>query len=281
MDVPEGRIWRSSRPRAALVEGRRDWYRIENRANEDAADVYIYDEIGYFGVSANDFVRDLRNVTQSVINLHLNTPGGDVFDGVAIFNALKGHKATVNVIVDGLAASAGSFIAMAGDRVVMAPHSKMMIHEAFGLAIGDANDMTKMAERLNATSENIAAIYAERAGGEVSDWRGRMKAESWYTDQGAVDAGLADEVSRDASGQQAASFDLSIFRNAPAESAGADETPAGVGTETEADSEQPMAEVEATPDELAELRAELEERAQPIINPELEVALDRVLARAH
>lgn len=214
-DFTEARIWRSARPTASLLQGRVDWYRIEAKAGEDAADVYIYDEIGYFGVTANDFVRDLRNITQSKIVLHLNTPGGDVFDGIAIYNALKAHKAAVNVIVDGLAASAGSFIAMAGDRVVMAPHSKMMIHEAFGLAIGNAADMTKMAERLDATSANIASIYAERAGESPEFWRSKMKAETWYTDQQAVDAGLADEVSRDAVGEdnRLQVFDLSIFKH--------------------------------------------------------------------
>lgn len=205
------RIWRSTRPMARLVQGRADWYRIENKA--ETAEVYIYDEIGYFGVTANDFVRDLRNISSDKINLHLNTPGGDVFDGIAIFNALKAHKATVNVVVDGLAASAGSFIAMAGDRIAMAPHSKMMIHEAFGLAIGNAEDMAKMAERLDATSENIAAIYAERAGKDAKHWRALMKAETWFTDQEAVTAGLADEVGRVIEDDRLRNFDLSIFRN--------------------------------------------------------------------
>lgn len=216
-DAETQRIWRSSRPKALIQSGRVDWYRIENKADEDAADVFIYDEIGYFGVTANDFVRDLRAVTAKTINLHLNTPGGDVFDGVAIFNALKNHSATVNVHVDGLAASAGSFIAMAGDKVIMEPHSKMMIHEAFGLAIGNAEDMTKMAERLDATSQNIASIYAEKAGQDADYWRAQMKAETWYTDQQAVDAGLADEIGRSGTKNQLNTFDLSIFRNAGSE----------------------------------------------------------------
>lgn len=212
------RIWRSARPRAALVAGRADWYSIKAKAGEDLAEVYIYDEIGYFGVTANDFVRDLKNITQGTINLHLNTPGGEVFDGIAIYNSLKAHKATVNVIVDGLAASIGSVIAMAGDRVSMAPHSKMMIHEAMAMAIGNAADMTKMAERLDATSQNIADIYAEKAGGDPAEWRSTMKAETWYTDQQAVDAGLADEISRRGDSSESNDlkvFDLSIFRNVP------------------------------------------------------------------
>jgi ATP-dependent Clp endopeptidase proteolytic subunit ClpP len=214
LDTESLRIWRSARPMARLLEGRNDWYRIENRAGAETAEVYIYDEIGYFGVTAKDFVNDLRNVSAKQINLHLNTPGGDVFDGIAIFNALKNHSATVNVHVDGLAASAGSFIAMAGDKVVMEPHSKMMIHEAFGLAIGNAEDMVKMSERLDATSQNIAAIYAGRTDKDAAFWRAQMKAETWYTDQEAVDIGLADEVGRTTK-NQVNSFDLSIFKNPP------------------------------------------------------------------
>jgi len=273
---------------ARLVQGRADWYRIENKA--EAAEVYIYDEIGYFGVTANDFVRDLRNVTSSKINLHLNTPGGDVFDGIAIFNALKAHKATVNVIVDGLAASAGSFIAMAGDRVAMAPHSKMMIHEAFGLAIGNAEDMAKMAERLDATSENIAGIYAERAGNDATHWRALMKAETWFTDQEAVDAGLADEVAREiVEDDHLRNFDLSIFRNATAIAVDASTLAASTDTVTidVVSDEEPQGEPtdeedeqEVVSDPLAELRSELEARlSNPPINVELEVELDRVLAR--
>lgn len=211
------RIWRSARPKAALIQGRADWYRIQAKAGEDLAEVYIYDEIGYFGVTASDFVRDLRNITQSTITLHLNTPGGEVFDGIAIYTSLKAHKATVNVVVDGLAASIGSVIAMAGDKVSMAPHSKMMIHEAMALAIGNASDMTKMAERLDATSANIADIYAEKAGSDAGEWRQKMKNETWFTDQEAVDCGLADEISRpdNAENNTLQVFDLSIFRNVP------------------------------------------------------------------
>src|SRR4026209_2051548 len=103
---------KTARPVADLRAGRKDWYRIENSAGNDTTEIYIYDEIGYFGVTAADFVRELQNIRTSNIDLHLNTPGGDVFDGVAIYNALLNHRAHVNTYVDSLAASAGSFIAM-------------------------------------------------------------------------------------------------------------------------------------------------------------------------
>lgn len=171
----------------------KSWYSIRNVSRSEA-EIMIYDEIGFWGVTASDFIRDLAGISATTINLRINSPGGDVFDGVAIFNALKRHTAEVNVSVDGLAASAASFIAMSGDKVSMSPHSQMMIHEASGLAIGNAEDMRKLADMLDKTSDSIAAIYAERAGGTVDEWRARMKDETWYTDQGAVDAGLADEI---------------------------------------------------------------------------------------
>src|SRR3546814_8255536 len=84
---------------------------------------------------------------------HISSPGGDVFDGLAILNSLRQHKATVNVVVDGIAASAASFIAMAGDTVKMAPQSVMMIHDASGLVIGNSRDMQEMADLLEKTSD--------------------------------------------------------------------------------------------------------------------------------
>ncbi len=203
---------RTTRPVAELREGRNDWYRISNQA-ADIAEVFIYDEIGYFGVTAADFVKDLRQITAGRIELHLNTPGGDSFDGIAIYNGLRDHPARVEVIVDALAASAGSFIAQAGDQVVMNRGSQMMIHDAWGLSIGNAADMAAMAELLDRQSDNIAAIYADRAGGTVGDWRELMRAETWFSADEAVEAGLADEVAgRDAAAEN--SFDLSVFRYA-------------------------------------------------------------------
>ena len=169
------------------------WYTIRN-ASDDEAEIYIYDEIGYWGTTANDFISDLREIKASKIALHINSPGGDVFDGIAIFNALVRHKAEVTVWVDGFAASSASFIAMAGDEVVMSPHSQMMIHEASGLCIGPADDMRAMADILDKSSENIASIYAKRTGSDVAEWRDLMKDETWFSDAEAVEAGLADRV---------------------------------------------------------------------------------------
>jgi ATP-dependent Clp endopeptidase proteolytic subunit ClpP len=154
----------------------------------------IYDEIGSWGVTASDFVSELQGLTTDSITLRINSPGGDVFDGLAILNSLRNHRASVRVVVDGLAASAASFIAMAGETVVMSPNSMMMIHEASGLCMGNSQDMRELADLLDKTSSNIADIYARRSGRPAAEHRAAMKAETWYSDQEAVDAGLADSV---------------------------------------------------------------------------------------
>jgi len=186
------RRFRTTRPLARLRRGDTSWYRIENHA--DSADVYLYDEIGYWGVSAKDFVDEISAIGHPHLTLHINSPGGEVFDGVAIYNAIKSHPANVTVKVDGLAASAASFIAMAGDTVEVAKNATMMIHDGLGMCIGNAADMRVLADLLDKTSDNIASIYAERAGGAVETWREAMRAETWYTASEAVEAKLADRI---------------------------------------------------------------------------------------
>lgn len=188
------------------------WYRIENKT-EAEADVFIYNEIGGLGVTADDFVRDLRAIKARKINLHLNSPGGDVFDALTMHTALKQHAAEITVYVDGLAASAASLVAVAGQRVIMAKHSFMMVHEAHGLTLGDSADMRKAADLLDLMSDNIASIYAEKTGGSKEDWRAHMAKETWFGDQEAVNVGLADEVSDGIAPTN--EFDLSKFKRPP------------------------------------------------------------------
>jgi ATP-dependent protease ClpP protease subunit len=190
-----------------------NWYRIENAA-APSADIFVYAAIGIDGVTAADFVKDVKAIRARVINLHINSPGGSPFDAVTMLTALKQSKASVTAYVDGLAASAASVLAMAGDRVVMARHSMMMIHEAHVTdAAGSADDMRKMADLLDLLSDNIAGIYAAHTGGSVEDWRARMATETWFNDQQAVQAGLASEVA----GEDAITneFDYSAFSACP------------------------------------------------------------------
>jgi ATP-dependent protease ClpP protease subunit len=166
------------------------------------ADLFIYDVIdgwgGDWGVSAMDVVNLLNAYEGDVLNVRLNSPGGDFFEGVAILNALQRHPATVHVYVDGLAASAASVIAMAGDKRVMGLGAQLMVHEASTIAMGTAADMLKTAEMLEQTNDDIAALYAQCAGGEVADWRQKVAAETWFTATSAVECGLATEMAKKA-----------------------------------------------------------------------------------
>lgn len=212
-------IMRMVRPRARLVEGRTDWYTFTTNRSGGPV-LRIYDEIGYFGVSASDLAEDLDKVDGQDLAVHINSPGGDAFDGLTIYSALKTRKGRTRCIIDGLAASAASFIAMAGDTVAMQPQAQMMIHDAMSVCGGNAGDMQKMVALLDRLSDSLAQIYAGKAGGDPSMWRDAMRAETWYTAAEAVTAGLADEVVAPVGGDEdedeavpvAASWDLSVFR---------------------------------------------------------------------
>jgi ATP-dependent protease ClpP protease subunit len=171
------------------VEGR-PRLKVAAQADE-ATDMLIYDEISWWGICAQDVVDALDGVTGD-LNVRINSPGGDVFDGFAIYNLLAGWDGKVTVVVDGLAASAASCIAMAGDQVTMQRASQMMIHDASGLCIGNAAEMTEMAALLNRVSDTIAGTYADKAGGDVAEWRAAMRTETWYSASEAVAAKLAD-----------------------------------------------------------------------------------------
>jgi ATP-dependent protease ClpP protease subunit len=181
----------------------RPWFRIEARAAAEtteapnSADVFIYDEIGESfwggGVSAQTMATELAALDVDELNVYINSPGGAAWDGIAIMNAIRRHRAHVTVYVDGLAASAASVIAMAGDRIVMNRGSELMIHDASGGAYGNADLMDEVGQILHKLSDSIAAVYAGRSGTDRDTWRAAMKAETWYTAEEAVAAGLADE----------------------------------------------------------------------------------------
>lgn len=204
-----------------------DWYRITAQAADPGspsrAKINIYDAIGgWFGQLASEFVTELDALDVDEIDLHINSPGGAIWDGLAIMNSLKAHRARVLVTVDGLAASAASIVAMAGDEVVMAEGSQMMIHKASGGAWGNSGFLRQTAAILDKIDVNMAAVYARRAGGDPAGWLELMDAETWYDAEEAVAAGLADRAGQPAEPADArASFDLSIFAyagrvNAPA-----------------------------------------------------------------
>lgn len=154
----------------------------------------IYDSIGLGGVTAATVADQLEAITASTLDVRINSEGGSVFDGIAIHNAIKRHPASTTVHIDGLAGSAASFIAMAGDEIVISRYAKMMIHDASGIVIGQAAEMGAMATVLDALSQTIAQVYADRAGGSADHWRQAMLTETWYSADAAVKAGLADRI---------------------------------------------------------------------------------------
>jgi ATP-dependent protease ClpP protease subunit len=190
---------RAMRPALTAPDGAENWYRITNALDEGGtpyASISVYGDIGSWGITAASFMEELKAVDAPEIRLSISSPGGDLFDGLAIHNALRSHRAKVIVQVDALAASIASVIAMAGDRIIAAPHSQFMIHNAAGVAAGEATELREYADFLDKQSENIAGVYAERAGGTVKHWLRLMAAETWFFADEAVEAGLADEVGK-------------------------------------------------------------------------------------
>lgn len=142
--------------------------------------------------SFRDALKELGDV--STINLSINSGGGSVFDGIAIYNMLKSHKATVNVYVEGLAASIASVIAMAGDTITMRSGSMMMVHMPWTLSQGNAEEMRKTADTLEKTGDSIVDIYSERTGIPSDDIRNIMNDETWLSAEEAVEQGWATKL---------------------------------------------------------------------------------------
>jgi ATP-dependent protease ClpP protease subunit len=163
-------------------------------ADTEKPKMYVYDVIGGWDLDASTFVQAVHSIQAPAMDVHVNSPGGLVFDAVAMFEALRGSPATVDVHIDGLAASAASFLAMAGDTVDIAKGGRMMIHDASGAAWGNPTEMREMADLLDQVSDDISGFYADRAGGSPEMWRGVMTAETWYSASQAVEAKLADKI---------------------------------------------------------------------------------------
>jgi ATP-dependent protease ClpP protease subunit len=230
------------------------------------ATLYLYGPIdswgGIWGISAAEVAQALTALPSGTTDLtvRINSPGGEVFEAVAIMNLLRDHSARITARVDGLAASAASFLAVSADETIMGGNTELMIHDAWGLAIGNAADMRQYADLLDRTSNDIASVYKAKAGGSVGDWRDYMLAESWFTAEEAVELGLADSVNtgsddtEDGDGEPAArmAFDTAtLFQHtgrtdapppAPLPAASTTETPQSVtiSTELQADLDRRM-----------------------------------------
>lgn len=163
---------------------------------DDAATISIYDQIGATwdgeGVTAKRIAAALRKIGSGDVTVSINSPGGDYFEGLAIYNLLRDHPARVTTRVVGLAASAASVIALAADRVEVAAAGFLMVHNAWGLVIGNRHDLTEAAALLGQFDGAMAELYAARAGVELEEAAGWMDAETFFSGAEAVEAGLAD-----------------------------------------------------------------------------------------
>lgn len=171
---------------------------IRFTAKGKIAEIILYGDVGegwFGGISAATFAKELRGLGQvDQIDLRINSIGGDVFDGMAIYRLLVDHKASVVTHVDGTAASIASIIAMAGEQILIGESASMMIHNAWGIAAGNAADLRALADRMERESQNMADVYAGRSGKPRDHWLALMDAETWFYGKEAVDAGLATET---------------------------------------------------------------------------------------
>jgi ATP-dependent protease ClpP protease subunit len=196
--------------------GQRKWYEIKNAAKDEAS-IYIYDVIAWYGVNASDFVRDLKAVDAKTINVHIKSPGGDVFEAWAIYQAIRSHKARVVVHIDGMAASAASVIALAGDEIRMGRGAFFMIHRPYVMAIGDADGLRETADVLQKAEGEIEALYVDKSNLSLEEVRAAMAEETWYSPAEAKAAGFVDMIvdGNDVIENRAGSEFLAMFKNAP------------------------------------------------------------------
>ncbi len=174
------------------------WYSITNKA--DKAEIWIYEMIGEDfwtggGVTAKNFQKELSEIKASQIDLHINSPGGAVFDGITIYNLLKQHPANITTYIDGLAASIASVIALAGDKVIMAENALYMVHNPEGLAMGTATDMRSLADVLDKIASTMVGTYVSKTKKPETDIKAMLDAETWMTADEALEAGFIDEIS--------------------------------------------------------------------------------------
>jgi len=193
-------------------------FQFHNRGPK-SAEVMIYDDIGegwFGGISSKQFAEEIKklgNVTD--INVRINSQGGSVFDGVAIYNTLLNHPAKITVDIDSAALSIASVIAMAGDQINMASNALFMIHEPHGVFSGSSGDLRKNADLLDMVGDQIIETYNKNRGIEVETLRNWLEAETWFTASEALAAGFVDKITGEMS--IAAHVDKTRFKNAPAD----------------------------------------------------------------
>jgi len=196
------------------------YYTIRNQADEETAEIFIYGDVGESlwseGTGAKQFAEDLKKCGKvGNLSIRINSPGGSVFEGLAIYNTLERHSAKKTVTIDGLAASIASVIAMAGDTVIMPKNAILMIHNPFAMVLGNADDMRKMAEGLDKIKEGLISAYQRKTKMSSQDISDLMSDETWMTADEALKFGFADIVDEPMHMAASMTFDLTKFKNVP------------------------------------------------------------------
>lgn len=196
----------------------RGTFRAEADADADEATIYLYDAIvddDYWGgVSALSFVRELNAISAPVIHLRINSPGGDVFAARSMERAVREHASKIIAHVDGYAASAASYLAVAADEVTIAPGGFFMIHKAWSIVLGNADEIRETAALLDQIDATLVATYAQETGQDPADIAAWMAEEKWIGAEEAIELGFADRLAEDAV-EDAAAWNFAAYKDAP------------------------------------------------------------------
>ena len=196
----------------------KSWYEIKNKGNE-CLDISLHDEIGLWGVSASDFIKEI-NLHKDVksINLSIHSPGGNMLDGFAIYNALIAHSAKVYAKVTGIAASAASMVLMSGDVISMPEDAFIMIHNPSGIVWGDSDEMRDYADLMDKLRDSAVNIYSKKTGLDSNEIIKMLDAETWMNGNDALEMGFVDTLTDAVDVAAKASIFNKYFKSMPIES---------------------------------------------------------------
>ena len=187
-----------------------NWYSIKNIAKSQMTEVMIYDEIGNFGVDAKSFINEIKQIPNDTsVLLRINSPGGSVIDGLAIYDAISRMPQKVTARIEGIAASMASVIALAADEVIMSENSLYMIHNVWGGEVGDSDDLRKAADLMDKMGERLINIYVSKTGQSEEQIRSWMDEETWFNSSEAQEAGFINLVEEPI--KMAAKFDIKKY----------------------------------------------------------------------
>ena len=187
-----------------------NWYNIKNVAESNTTEVMIYDEIGLYGVDAKSFIEEIKNIPNDTsVLLRINSPGGSVIDGLAIYDAVNRLPQKVTSRIEGIAASMASVVALAADEVVMSENSLYMIHNVWGGEVGESGDLRKAADLMDKMGDRLISIYMSKSGKSEEQVRAWMDEETWFNSTEAVEAGFVNLVEEPI--KMAAKFDINKY----------------------------------------------------------------------